>query len=328
MAKTVFVDGDPSQGVQGTIVDAAFLNLIFQHRHDGADQDGSAPINFAVDTGAANAYAIALTPALAAHVEGMPIYAKILNSNNGASTLAINALPAVAIKNPDGTDVRQGQLTAGGIGAFVYDGAYYQLVSVANGESVGISYSFDAAAPPANPINLNVRDRLTITFENVTSIPLNCACGQGLYKVSLAMTNSNSANNDLFWSPNDQTYAATAFSSWGIEDTDQGISASPYVGSAPVTSSNYKNQSCFYFDYFFGPNSPDTINDIGPTLTEFLVSTFTAAKMIKGSAGITGGPAIFFGIWNDTATAWTSLGTLTLLPSTTLFGVIVIERIA
>ena len=42
MAKTVFVDGDPSTGVQGTVVDAAFLNAIFAHRHDGLNQDGSA----------------------------------------------------------------------------------------------------------------------------------------------------------------------------------------------------------------------------------------------------------------------------------------------
>lgn len=44
MAKTVFTDGDPVNGVLGTIVDAAFLNLVFNHQHDGADADGHAPI--------------------------------------------------------------------------------------------------------------------------------------------------------------------------------------------------------------------------------------------------------------------------------------------
>lgn len=47
MAKTVFVDGDPSQGIMGTVVNAAFLNKIFGingHRHTGLDDDGSAPI--------------------------------------------------------------------------------------------------------------------------------------------------------------------------------------------------------------------------------------------------------------------------------------------
>ncbi len=45
MAKTVFIDGDPTLGVMGTKVVAAFLNLIFAHTHDGKDEDGSAPID-------------------------------------------------------------------------------------------------------------------------------------------------------------------------------------------------------------------------------------------------------------------------------------------
>lgn len=45
MAKTVFIDGNPSLGILGTIVTAAFLNLIFNHKHDGLNQDGSAPID-------------------------------------------------------------------------------------------------------------------------------------------------------------------------------------------------------------------------------------------------------------------------------------------
>lgn len=47
MAKTIFIDGDPSQGILGTVVNAAFLNKIFGatgHRHTGLDEDGSAPI--------------------------------------------------------------------------------------------------------------------------------------------------------------------------------------------------------------------------------------------------------------------------------------------
>jgi hypothetical protein len=41
--KTNFVNGDPSQGILGTIVDAAWLNKVFNHRHTGLDEDGSAP---------------------------------------------------------------------------------------------------------------------------------------------------------------------------------------------------------------------------------------------------------------------------------------------
>lgn len=132
MGKTVFTDGDPSQGVQGTIVSAAWLNAISNHRHDGADQDGSAPLNYAADTGAADAYAIALTPALTAHVPGMPILFKAANANTGASTIAINGLAAAAIKNRDGSDLQAGQIEAGAVSLIAYDGVNYELLSGAS----------------------------------------------------------------------------------------------------------------------------------------------------------------------------------------------------
>ena len=45
MAKTVFTDGNPSLEILGTPVMAAFLNLIFNHVHDGEDNDGHAPVD-------------------------------------------------------------------------------------------------------------------------------------------------------------------------------------------------------------------------------------------------------------------------------------------
>ncbi len=129
MAKTVFSDGNPSQGILGTIVTAAALNGMQNHRHDGADADGSAPILYAADTGAANAYAIALTPALTAHVTGMPIVFKALTANTGASTLAVNGLAAVAIKQMDGSDLPAGAIVAGQMVTVIYTGAAYMLVS-------------------------------------------------------------------------------------------------------------------------------------------------------------------------------------------------------
>lgn len=43
MGKTVFNNGDPSMGILGTRVMAEWLNLVFSHVHDGADEDGHAP---------------------------------------------------------------------------------------------------------------------------------------------------------------------------------------------------------------------------------------------------------------------------------------------
>ena len=35
MPKTNFVNGDPSQGIMGTVVTAEFLNALNNHRHTG-----------------------------------------------------------------------------------------------------------------------------------------------------------------------------------------------------------------------------------------------------------------------------------------------------
>ncbi len=46
MAKTLFTEGNPAQGISGTRVVAAWLNKMFGtdgHRHDGLDEDGQAP---------------------------------------------------------------------------------------------------------------------------------------------------------------------------------------------------------------------------------------------------------------------------------------------
>lgn len=129
MAKTSFSDGNPLLGILGTIVNAAWLNKVFNHRHDGQDQDGSAPLDYAPDTGSANSYAIALTPALTAHVVGLPIHFKATNANTAASTLAVNGLAAIAIKQSDGSDLPAGAIVAGQMVTVIYTGAAYMMVS-------------------------------------------------------------------------------------------------------------------------------------------------------------------------------------------------------
>lgn len=129
MPKTVFIDGDKSQGILGTKILAAFMNKIFAHRHDGVDSDGSAPLTYAVATGTANALLLALTPALTAHVTGMPIEVKAASANTGACTINIDGLGAKSIIKPDGTALAAGDIKAGAICTIVYDGTSYQLVN-------------------------------------------------------------------------------------------------------------------------------------------------------------------------------------------------------
>ena len=148
MGKTVFSDGNPAQGILGTIVTAAFLNALQNHRHDGGNTDGSCPSNYAADTGAANAYAIALTPAVINIPVGIPIHFMASNANTGASTLAVNGLAPVAIKQPDGTDLPAGAILAGQMVTVMYTGAVFMLVSrSASTQAYAAFYKANALSP-------------------------------------------------------------------------------------------------------------------------------------------------------------------------------------
>ena len=63
----------------------------------GQIQDGGL-IFQATDSGSANTYAIALTPAVTAYVAGQVFHFKAGNTNTGASTLNVNALGTKNIK--------------------------------------------------------------------------------------------------------------------------------------------------------------------------------------------------------------------------------------
>ncbi len=129
MGKTVFTDGDPSQGIVGTIVTAAFLNAIGQARPDGLDQDGSLPLAFAADTGVPNAYAIAPSPALTQYIVGMPMGFQAANANSGASTLDINGLGAKPLVHADNEALALDDILAGQMVVVIYDGANFRMVS-------------------------------------------------------------------------------------------------------------------------------------------------------------------------------------------------------
>lgn len=85
--------------------------------------------NYGVDTGSANAYAVTLNPVPSSlsFLTGVPIRVKIATANTGASTLTVNGLASTVIKNPNGTGLLSGQLVAGGIAIFMFDGTQFEL---------------------------------------------------------------------------------------------------------------------------------------------------------------------------------------------------------
>jgi hypothetical protein len=83
---------------------------------------------FAADTGAANAYAVTLSPSPPAYAAGQLVVFQAANANTGASTLAVNGQSSQALVSNGGTAFVGGEITAGQIVSAVYDGTQFQLV--------------------------------------------------------------------------------------------------------------------------------------------------------------------------------------------------------
>jgi hypothetical protein len=88
--------------------------------------------NFAIDTGAANAYVVGLTPALTAHVEGLPILWQAGHANTGASTFNDGAGPASLIVEANvgiSAVLAPNNVVVGGFYISVWDGLHFVLLN-------------------------------------------------------------------------------------------------------------------------------------------------------------------------------------------------------
>src|SRR5580693_918058 len=86
--------------------------------------------NYSADTGAANAYVATPDPAWTAYAAGRNIFVKIANTNTSQScTLNISGLGTKNIKMTNGNSILPGDLVAGMIAEFEYDGTNMQLLN-------------------------------------------------------------------------------------------------------------------------------------------------------------------------------------------------------
>lgn len=96
--------------------------------------------NYALDTGAANAYVVSLTPALTAHVQGMPIRWQAAHSNTGASTFNDGAGVA-SLVYPGGSALVGGEIVAGHIYTVIYNTGSFQLQSESDRNTIALTVS-------------------------------------------------------------------------------------------------------------------------------------------------------------------------------------------
>jgi microcystin-dependent protein len=109
---------------------------------------------YAPDSGVANSYAVNINPVPPQLYPGMSVRVKIANTNTGASTLAVNTLGAHAIKRASGVDLAAGDLMAGELAFFMFDGSNWQITNflgftsdtTVNNFTLSIPYAVDSGA--------------------------------------------------------------------------------------------------------------------------------------------------------------------------------------
>lgn len=85
--------------------------------------------DYVADTGAADAYVIAPSPAITSYVTGQIFVFKATNTNTGASTINVNSLGVKNIKKNVTQDLIAGDIVASNIYQIVYDGTAFQILA-------------------------------------------------------------------------------------------------------------------------------------------------------------------------------------------------------
>jgi len=132
-----FTDGNPATGVSATILPAEFMNMLMMENLNVLSAGGMAPVKgqynqlalainkivqaaaqrgnttYALDTGVANIYVCAFSPAIVTRFEGQILRFKVKTTNTGASTFN-DGLGAVPVVGGAHTPLQGGELFATG----------------------------------------------------------------------------------------------------------------------------------------------------------------------------------------------------------------------
>lgn len=115
---------------------------------DDIQNDGS---NYSIATGT-DTYAITSTPATTAYVAGQRVNVLFTNANTGTSTLNRDTLGVKNLVKSDGSAFSAGDIPAGAILPFVYNGTAYQLV----GGGTSVANSINNATAKTTPVDTDL----------------------------------------------------------------------------------------------------------------------------------------------------------------------------
>jgi hypothetical protein len=153
-------------------------------------------LNHASDTGAANAYAVAPSPAISAYAAGMVVTLKPANANSGASTINVNSLGTKNIKLLDGSNPASGALATTGVYLLMYDGTNFVMLNGTSGASALLAQGSDIASAATTDIGAADSDFVKVTgTTTITSLGTSTARNHVWVKFAAALTLTHNATS-------------------------------------------------------------------------------------------------------------------------------------
>lgn len=231
-------------------------------------------LNYATDTGSANAYVVDPVPAIAAYTAGHMAIVNPTNANTGTSTLAVSGLSAVTIKMPDGSNLPSGAMLASGVYMLVHNGTNFILLNPSVVQSGVLGRAFDSYTSNTS---------LSATIPRDDTVPQNTE-GTEILSASLTPKSSSSRVRVRFHGFGSVSTAASIIAALFIDSTASAVHAVASFHAA----TDYHGVVSFTYEYAPGDTSAHTYKvRVGPSTGTMRMNGSSSARYFGGIAAAT-----------------------------------------
>jgi hypothetical protein len=213
-------------------------------------------VNFAVDTGTANTYVVALDSSITSYTDGLQVVFRPLNDNTGSATINLNSLGAKSIRLTDSEPIQAGDISAGAVIDVRYSTStgFFHLTpnSAIYAHDAGVSATAAAAsASTASTQATNAASSASSASTSASSASTsatNAATSASSMTASVASCTASqtaaatSATNAATSASGASTSATTATTQAGIATTQAGI-ATTQATNASTSASTASTQA-------------------------------------------------------------------------------------
>ncbi len=285
--------------------------------------------DYVIDTGAADAYAIAPTPAITAYATGQIFTFKAANTNTTTSTLAVSGLASPKTIKKNGTlDLVAGDIVSGGIYVVENDGTNFQLLSQIGNQPASLvitqnsstQYAVDAGSAntytaPVSPAiaaytsGLTVRVKISNTSTGASTLNPSGLGAKTIKKLNGAV---DITKGDLVsGSTYEFTYDGTNFVTEVDRQYSNGVLAVASNSGANVITTGFKPR-VLRFNWCYASGGTSTVLPLGGTGTWVngaYAETFVSNSATSGGAAVAAASSDTTAVVSGAST--TSTGTFT-----------------